>query len=425
MNNNINNEGKKYGLGPLTTTVVISLIFGGLMGGVAGFVSSSLLNGSFSGWLANPLGIIKSGNQERFNANQNLFQPQTAEEQLTTQAVKKVSPAVVSIVITKELQQYYNYSGPGFPFDDFFGLPFDFLNQNRPLPGPTEKREVGGGTGFIITADGLILTNKHVINDEQAEYSVILNDASRYDAKVVAKDPLNDLAFLKIEAKGLPTVELGDSEQIQIGQTVLAIGYALGQYSNTVTKGIISGTGRDIVAGSSGVSEKLEDVIQTDTAINPGNSGGPLIDLRGQVIGINTAINLQGQLISFAIPVNSAKPLIDSVKENGRIIRPYLGVRYVILNEQVAKENNLHVNYGALLVGNNNSAEPAVIPGGPADKAGLAESDVILEISGVKIDSEHSLAEEVAKYLPGDKIKLKVLHAGEEKEVAVELGEFK
>lgn len=416
----------------LIKVIIVSLIVGGISGATAGIVTSSVLSNSLGQWLANPLGVskfLKGVNNQNINQNMaNGSLPSAgqgsglSEEFLTTQAVQKVRPTVVSIVITKELQQYYNATGPNFPFDEFFGSPFNFAPQQ--VPGPKEKREIGGGTGFIIGADGLIMTNKHVASDTEAEYSVILNDGKRYDAKVVGRDPFNDLAFLKIETKNLPVVTLGDSDKIQVGQTVIAIGYSLGEYSNSVTKGVVSGLGRDIVAGGGGQSEKLEDVIQTDAAINPGNSGGPLINLLGEVIGINTAVNREGQLVGFAIPINTAKSQIASVKEKGKITRPYLGVRYIVLNEEIAKKNNLSVNYGALLVRGENQSDLAVIPGSPADQAGLEENDIILEANGVKLDNDHPLSKEVTKYQPGDKLNLKVWHDGQEKMVTVTVGEF-
>lgn len=428
----MNKNKKKFPQGSILTIVVISLIVGGLTGGVTGFLTASIFSGSLSDWLSNPLGIRQIVSPTESQVNQNINQPfpngqlnVLEEESLTTKAVKKVTPAVVSIIVTKELQQYYNYTGPNFPFDDFFNFPFDnFFRFPQQIPGPTEEREIGVGTGFIISSDGLILTNKHVVSDTEANYSIVLNDGIQYEAEVVDRDLFNDIAFLKIEAENLPIAELGDSDKIEIGQTVITIGYALGEYSNSVTKGIVSGIGRDIVASSGGRSERLEGVIQTDAAINPGNSGGPLINLQGQVIGINTAVNLEGQLIGFAIPINSAKPLVASVKEHGRIIRPFLGVRYIMLNQQIAKENQIAVDYGALLVKGDEPTELAVVPGGPADKAGLEESDIILELNGVMLDNDNPLFKEIAKHQPGDIITLKVLHDGEEKMMTVELVEF-
>ena len=413
----------------LIIIVLISVIAGGLAGGTAGFISGSLFSGSFNQWLTNPFGvsnIIKLPADQ--NANQGANQPSlsaTDEESSTTQAVAKVTPVVVSIIVTKELQQYYNVTGPDSPFDNFFNFPFDqFFNAQQPLPGPKTKQEVGGGTGFIISPDGLIATNRHVVADTDAEYSVIMNDGSRFDASVVARDPFNDVAFLKISQDNLPVVTLGDSDKLKAGQTVIAIGFSLGEYSNSVTKGIISGIGRDIVASGGGQGEKLEGVIQTDAAINPGNSGGPLINLSGQVIGINTAINQGGQLVGFAIPINNVKTVIQSVKEKGRIIRPYLGVRYVQITKQLAEQNNLKYNYGVLVIRGESQGELAVQPGSPADRAGLVENDIILEINGVKLDSGHSLAEEIAKRQPNDVVTLKVAHDGAEKTVSAELAEY-
>jgi len=354
------------------------------------------------------------------------------EESATIAAVRKVSPSVVSIIITKEITQ--NERGFIFPDDFFdFGWPFQFQWPfETPQPSPkstpkTEKQQIGGGTGFVISSkDGLILTNRHVIIDEQAEYTVITNEGQKYPARVLARDSFNDLAVLKVETSNLPEVELGDSDNLQIGQTVIAIGFALGEFRNTVTKGVISGIGRTVVAGDSfGQSEVLENVIQTDAAINRGNSGGPLINLAGQVVGVNTAIAQGGQLIGFAIPINQVKQVIQGVKTSGRIIRPFLGVRYVLINEAIARANNLPVNYGALILRGRSIEELAVTPGSPADKAGLVENDIILEINGQKIDEDHTLAKEIQKYQPGQTVQLKVLHRGEEKMVNVNLAEFK
>lgn len=418
---------------PALSVILVSLLMGGLAGGVAGFVSASFFSGSFANWLNNPLGLSVGPADNNQNVNQ---QPagggqnsanEYNEESATTQAVAKVSPAVVSIVITKELQQYNNISD--FPFQFFFNnTPFDqFFNSQQPsqqqAPSQPQKQKVGGGTGFVITADGLIATNKHVVADTKAEYSVVFSDGKTYDATVVGRDPFNDVAFIKIDAHNLPVVSLGDSGNLKTGQTVMAIGFSLGEYSNSVTKGIISGINRDIVAGGQGASEKLEGVIQTDAAINPGNSGGPLIDLQGQVIGINTAINQQGQLVGFAIPINNLKQVIQSVKEKGKIVRPYLGVRYVVITEELAKENKLPYQTGALVIRGENN-ELAVAPGSPADNAGLVENDIILEINGVKLDMDHSLSKEIAGLKPGDVINLKVYHQGAEKNIQVTLGEY-
>ncbi len=406
--------------------VAILSLVGGLIGGL--FVSWG--GGQ---WLARQLG----------SETGSALLPQTPaarllpveEESATTGVVKEVSPSVVSIIISKDLSKIYNLTGPpGFPFDNFFdqGFPFNFFfgqgnMQPKSTPSPQGKQEIGGGTGFVIDQPrGLILTNRHVVDDTEADYTVLSNDGRKFSAKVVARDPVNDMALVQIQDKSLPAVELGDSDAISIGQTVIAIGNALGEYRNTVTKGVISGIGRNVVAGDNqGSSEQLEGVFQTDAAINPGNSGGPLVNLAGQVIGMNTAVNKSGQLIGFAIPVNEAKRLIESYNKYGRIIRPYLGIRYVMVTPELAQANKLEVDYGALIIRGQNNADLAVVPGSPADKAGLVENDIILQVGDVKIDKDHSLVKALSKHQPGDAVKLKVYHQGKTKEVDVKLVEFK
>ncbi len=353
------------------------------------------------------------------------------EESATTEAVKKAAPAVVSIIISKDLSKIYNQTGP-FPFDnDFFGpnFPFQFFfgNQSPNFRTPQGKQEIGGGTGFVIDQEkGLILTNRHVVEDTEAEYAVLTNDGKKYEAQIVARDSVNDMALVQIKSKDLPQVSFGDSDQVVLGQTVIAIGNALGEYRNTITKGVISGIGRNVVAGDNrGSSESLEGVFQTDAAINPGNSGGPLVNLEGQVIGINTAINQSGQLIGFAIPVNEAKRMIASFSKYGKIVRPYLGIRYVLVTPEMAKTNKLEVNYGALITRGAAADQLAVIPGSPADKAGLVENDIILEVNGQKVDQNHSLVRILAQFSPGETVKLKIFHKGANKEAQVKLEEFK
>ena len=355
----------------------------------------------------------------------------TAEEQSAIEVVQNVAPAVVSIIISKEVSTFSGFTGPNpFPFDDFFEFGFPGFEQPQlpQQPSEPEKKElqrVGGGTGFVISEDGLILTNKHVISDPDAKYTVVTNEGQEYEAEILATDPFNDFGVVKIEATGLPVVALGDSDKIQIGQTVVAIGFSLGEYKNTVTKGVVSGVGRQIVASSgAGQSEQIEEAIQTDAAINPGNSGGPLLNLKGEVIGINTAIDKQGQSVGFAIPINAVKPAIESVKTEGRIIRPQLGVRYVMITEAMHKKNNLEVDHGALLVRGQSPEELAIVPGSAADKAGLEENDIILEINGKELTLEHDLRDAVAKLGVGDSVEMKVYHDGEEKFVTAELGEF-
>ena len=277
-----------------------------------------------------------------------------------------------------------------------------------------------------MSDDGLIVTNRHVVADETATYKVTLADGKEYDATVLAKDPVLDVALMKIEATGLPTLSLGNSDNLYLGQTVIAIGNALAEFGNTVTRGVVSGIGRRVEAGDrrGGFSEVIDEAIQTDAAINPGNSGGPLLNLAGEVVGINTAVSSEAQSVGFAIPINSVKRIIESVQKTGRIVRPWLGVRYQVVTPRLAEANNLPVNYGALILRGQSPDELAVVPGSPADKAGLEENDIILEIDGKKLEDKDSLAKLIGEKNIGDDVALKVLHDGKEKEVAVKLEEF-
>jgi S1-C subfamily serine protease len=320
------------------------------------------------------------------------------------------------------LNKIPGYSSSPFDFGPFSLDPF-FQSRNQDSDTPNIQ-EIGGGTGFLITEDGIIATNKHVVDDEDASYTVLTTDGKKYDATVLSRDPVNDLALVKIEGKGFPTLALGDSSKLDIGQRVIAIGNSLAQYQNTVTTGIVSGIGRTITATGASGSEQLEGVIQTDAAINPGNSGGPLLDIGGSVIGINTAIDSQGQLVGFAIPVNDLKNDIESFRKFNKIVKPFLGVRYVLINQAIKEENKLSVDSGAWVV-NNDSRQPAVISGSAADKAGIKENDIILEVNGQKISQEHSLAGILKNFSPNDVVKMKILSGGNEKEITVTLGESK
>jgi S1-C subfamily serine protease len=351
------------------------------------------------------------------------------EESAVVSAVEKVSPSVVSIIVSKDLpviEQYFsNPSSRDDFFSQFFGDDFNFQIPQYRQNG-TKKQEVGGGSGFIVSSDGYIVTNKHVVSDESAEYTVLMNDGKKVDAKVLARDPVGDVAILKIDGKDLPAIELGDSSDLKVGQSVIAIGNALGEFRNTVSTGVISGLSRSVTAGGAGIgAEQLTGVIQTDASINPGNSGGPLLNIAGQVIGINTAMAQGAQNIGFAIPINEVKSAIESVKKDGRIIRPWLGIRYSIINKEIAEANKLSVDYGALIVRGDKNTDLAVIPGSPADKVGLVENDIILEVNGVKINEDNSLVNQVGKFQVGDEITLKVLHKGKEENIKVKLEEMK
>jgi len=371
---------------------VVLIFIAGAFGGVAGILLLSANDGA----VAKKAGIdLKNFSIPLVSTQKMVLQ----ESNAIIDAANKVSGSVVSITLKTTVQNAF---------------------------GQVYQTE-GAGTGFIITSDGLILTNKHVVSDQNTEYSVIMRDGKTYNATVQSLDPVNDLAVLKIDARNLPVVDLGDSDQLEVGQHVVAVGNALGQFQNTVTAGVVSAKDRKIDAtdATGQGSETLSNLLQTDAAINPGNSGGPLVNLAGQVIGINTAVASNAQGIGFAIPINSAKSAIDSIKKTGRIIRPYLGVRYFEITPAIAKENNLQVDHGALIQRGKGLTDLAVVPGSPADKAGLAENDIILEVAGERIDESHTLIGLVQQHQVGEEIKLKVWSKGSEKEVKIKLEESK
>jgi serine protease Do len=333
------------------------------------------------------------------------------------EVAKKVCPAVITIVISKDLPKI-----EGFYFFPFGGQRFIMPKFNK----KRERTKIGGGSGFVVSSDGYIITSSHVVTDPQADYTVIFEPKKTYPAKVISRDSINDIAILKIKAKNLPYLELGDSGKIELGQTVIAVGNALGEFHDTISTGVVSGLSRYITAfsGLSHQAERLRGLIQTDAAINPGNSGGPLVDIEGKVIGINTAMVMGAQNIGFAIPINYAKKDLEEVKKYGKIKRPFLGVRYVLLNKEIAKQNKLPVDYGALIV-REALGESAVVKGSAADKAGLREYDIILECNGEKITEKNPLANLLQKFKIGEEVSLKVLREGKETILKVKLEEKK
>lgn len=408
----------------LVGIVIISLILSSFFGAVFGFMAGNLGQGKLS------FDFLKNKNQaEQKNigdsGNGAINVPD--EESAVTAAVEKASPAVVSIIVSKDIPKIQNFFEDPFDWDPFFN-PFGWRQeQQQQNQGETQKQEIGGGSGFIVSKDGLIATNKHVVSDQSAEYTVMTNDEKRHVAKVMAIDPTNDVAILKIEAgNNLPTLELADSGSLKIGQTVIAIGNSLGEFRNTVSKGIISGLKRNVTAGNSfGQAENLSEVIQTDAAINPGNSGGPLLDIQGKVIGVNVAMAQGAENIGFALPVDLVKKDLASVKSSGKITQPYIGVRYIPVDAQIQKDNNLPFDYGALVVRGQQVTDFAVVPGSPADKAGIVENDIILEVNGTKVDADHPLANLLNQYGVGDVLTLKVWHKGNTSDVKVTLEERK
>lgn len=327
--------------------------------------------------------------------------------QLISNIASKVGQSVVSVEVTALTSSS----------DRFYGF-----------QGQTERQ--GAGTGIVLDDDGTIITNRHVVPAGTTKVSVVMSDGTRFDdveviGRTNSSDPL-DIAFLKIKdtkGKDLKPATLGDSSKMKVGDPVVAIGNALGQFQNTVTSGIISGFGRSVEASNESGSdrENLENLFQTDAAINSGNSGGPLVSLDGEVIGINTAVAGDAENIGFSIPINDIKGLIASVKQKGKLERPFLGVVYIPVTADMAKQYDLDASEGAYVPPSVMVGQDSVINGGPADKAGIDENDIITKIGDQKIDEKHSLTSVLGKYEVGDKVKVTVVRDGQEKTVEVTL----
>jgi len=319
------------------------------------------------------------------------------EESVVIDVVNKVSPSVVTVSAVTPSRRVLDLS----PFGGF----------NIRQQGPQEQDI---GTGFAISQDGLIVTNKHVVADSSLSYKVITKDNSEYEVKKIYRDPSNDLAILKIDASLTP-VELGNSGNLQVGQFVIAIGTALGEFRNTVTTGVISGLGRGISAGSpyEGYVERLDNIIQTDAAINPGNSGGPLLNSLGQVIGVNAAVAAGAQNIGFAIPINIIKDSLKNFNETGQFSRGYLGVRYQMVSQKAALLND--VPQGAYVV--------EVISASPADAAGLKPDDIITKFNDQSLTEDNSLAELINQKKAGDTVNLEIWRDNKTLTPQVTLGE--
>jgi len=343
--------------------------------------------------------ILKEGSVQIKN-NQTILE----EESVVTKVVEEATPSVVTVSISKT--QTIN----SFPFGlDIFSDFFNILKQNS----ETKQIQQDIGTGFIISQDGLIVTNKHVVSDTEAKYKVIIGKDEEIEVVNIYRDPVNDLAILKINKTDLIPVKLGDSDKLKVGQTVIAIGTALGEFRSTVTKGVISGLGRGIVA-SSGLlgSEKLDNVIQTDAAINPGNSGGPLFNSIGQVIGVNVAVSQAAQSIGFALPINIVKESIEIFNSTGQFERPYLGVTYAMVTKESALLNE--VPAGVYVQG--------IVEGSPAEKAEIKIGDIIFEIDEKNIVEEDIvLATYINKKKIGESVSLKIWRDKKELEVKVVL----
>jgi serine protease Do len=325
------------------------------------------------------------------------------EESVVIDAVEQVGPSVVTILEDRPAQARVPQTFGPF---SFFGL--EELEEED--PGPESI-----GSGFVVSDDGLIVTNKHVVGDPDSTYQILTNDDRTFDVERIYRDPLNDIAILKVNTNELKPVVLGNSDNLKVGQFVIAIGSALGEFRNSVTTGVVSGLGRGITAGSpfQGFVERLDNVIQTDAAINPGNSGGPLLNSSSQVIGVNTAVSAQGENIGFALPVNAVKESIRVFNEGGQFDRAFLGVSYRLIDPEIATLNE--VAAGAYV--------DSVVPGSPAEEAGLKRGDIITEINGKRIlEGEFDLSQAISENKIGDEITLTIWNNGETREAEVILG---
>ncbi len=370
-----------------------------------------LVLGFFGGWLGG------ASRNSSTSSGQSIVQQKTIlknDSNVISSIASSVGKSVVSVNVTSQTSSTITN-----PYAYLFGY------------GSGSQTQESAGTGIILTSDGLIITNRHVVPSGTTSVSVTLSDGTVLeDVKVVGRTGENDsldIAFLQVEDKKgetLTPATLGDSSTMSVGDTVVAIGNTLGQFQNTVTSGIISGYGRSIQAsdGSSSSSiESLDDLFQTDAAINEGNSGGPLVNLAGEVVGINTAIASDSQNVGFAIPINNVIGLIKSVKDTGKLVRPYMGVRYAMLTDDIAKEYDLKVSRGAFIP-ESRGQESSVISGGPAEKAGVKEGDVITKIDGVSIGERASIASILGKYQPGNTVELTVVRGNDTITLKLKLG---
>ncbi len=333
-------------------------------------------------------------------------------------------PAVVAIVITKHLSELQKEM-PHELAHLFKGKKTKKLDIPPSLIDTHGMVKIGGGSGFIVNKNGLVVTNKHVISDASAERTVILNDNRTFPAEVICIDPINDIAILKISGDGLPVLELGDAHRLELGEPVLAIGNALGLFKNTVSQGIVSGLSRSIVAEGDDATppQEMRGLIQTDAAINLGNSGGPLVTIDGRAVGINTATVSGADGIGFAIPVNPLKRDLDDLRNYGRIRRPLLGVRYITIDKQYQEKLNLPASSGAYVI--QEGKEDGVVPGSPADRAGIKEKDIITEFNGQPISRERTVQDHLADSTAGEIVTLTIQRKNQKLKLKVKLTERK
>jgi serine protease Do len=387
----------------------------GPLGIVVLFILATLVSGFGGAWLENHY----DQNSVISGSLSNQKKVVTSDGELISEIAKTVGPSVVSVNvdITGSSTDSVGSAAGG------FGL-FGFSQP---------ENEEAAGTGIIVSSSGYIVTNRHVVPEGTTSVSVTLSDGTELkDVSVVGRTSPSDsldIAILKInnaEGHKLTPAVLGNSSTVQVGDAVVAIGNALGQFQNTVTSGIISGYGRSVQAsdssGDASTDENLDDLFQTDAAINEGNSGGPLVNLNGQVIGINTAIAGDAQNIGFSIPINDVTGLVKQVLKTGKFVRPYLGIEYIPLTADVASEYNLSVNNGAFIAPSSTPGSSSVIAGGPAANAGLQQNDIITAVNGTSINQTNSLTSLLDQYQPGNQITLTVLRGSQTLHISVTLG---
>ncbi|TSC52694.1 MAG: trypsin-like serine protease with C-terminal PDZ domain [Parcubacteria group bacterium LiPW_41] len=345
------------------------------------------------------------------------------EHNTITRTIKKVMPSVVSITLKKPKDlviEQLKEEQKAIHEKSHIEIPEDKIDAQGLV-------DVGGGSGFIIDGSGIILTNRHVIEEKEVLYFVTTHDNHTYEAELLAKDPVDDIAILRIQpTRKLRAVKLGDSAKVELGQTAIAFGNALGLFKDTVSMGIISGLSRAVSAreNENSAVQEMRGLIQTDAAINPGNSGGPLVNIYGRVVGINAAVVASAESISFAIPINTAKRDIKDLKKYGKIRRPLFGVRYLVLNQTLKEKLKTPVDYGALIT-KEHTIDVAVASGSPADKAGIKENDILLRWNGIPITETRSIQDFLESHGVGDEVTLAVLRNGIEIERRVTLEERK
>ncbi len=381
--------------------VVLSFLFGGIGSWVVGSVFPNMMARSKVG-----------DNVDAKNATKivNLME----EESATIHVVDEVTPAVVSVVVRRSREDVVkSYQAQQIVSDlQFSDIPLSEAEAKKIV-------DVSSGTGFFVAEDGLVLTNRHVVDVPNGMLFIVTNEGRELPATLVDTDLILDIALLRVEGKGFPVVSLGDSDKIRIGQTAIAIGNTLSEFRNTVTKGVVSGINRRVTAGFAiSGSEVIEKAIQTDAAINPGNSGGPLINLIGEVIGVNAAVSFDGQAVAFAIPINQVKRAIEDVKQSGRIMRPWLGVHYVLIDADPSLPS---FTIGAKIVKGNQDS--GVVKNGPSEKAGLREGDIMIALDGTSFTEGKALAELITPHHPGDQIKIQYIRGGKLAETIVTLGD--